>query len=288
MFRRLPILLIIFMMATSARAEQGFFDQFFGSLKNNGSSASESAGDVTGATTAESEPLALQPTTTRAHPRKRYHASHRHHPVAPAQDSDARPGAESAVRDKSAPEASPEKPSALPEPADDSKPVEDVRPTAENSNADSPPVSWPSSPPAELAAWPGSTPADGAQSETVNNNDNMQSAPTADESAAVRQDTTATTEAVEQAESDSFLDPQRLVLGGFSAAWLVLGIVMFAFRRRLARTIVAFEQRRSPPGPATVPRASSSPQLRLILKNAASDSDRADLTSREQQIASVG
>lgn len=288
MFRRLPILLIIFMMATSARAEQGFFEQFFGSLKNNGSSTSESAGDVTGATTAESEPLALQPTTTHTHPRKRYQSSHRHHRAAPTHDSEAQPGDESVVHDKSAPEASPEKPHPLPERADDSKPVEDVRPTVENSNADSPPVSWPSSPSAELAPWPGSTPVDSAQSETVNDNDNVQSAPTVDESAAVRQDTTATTEAVEQAESDSFLDPQRLVLGGFSAAWLVSGIAMFAFRRRLARAIVAFEQRRSRPGPATVPRASPSPQLRLILKNAASDSDRPDRSSGEQQIASVG
>ena len=141
MFRRLPILLIIFMMATSARAEQGFLEQFFGPLKNNGSSTSESAGDVAGATTAESEPLALQPTATRTHPRKRYQSSHRHHRAAPTHDSEAQPGDESVVHDKSAPEASPEKPPALSEPAGDSKPVEDVRPTAENSNADSPP--WP-------------------------------------------------------------------------------------------------------------------------------------------------
>jgi hypothetical protein len=47
------------------------------------------------------------------------------------------------------------------------------------------------------------------------------------------------TEVAQQAEPEPFLDSQRVVLAGFSAAWLGLGIGMFVFRRQVAKALNA-------------------------------------------------
>jgi hypothetical protein len=71
----------------------------------------------------------------------------------------------------------------------------------------------------------------------------------------------------QQAEPEPFLDSQRVVLAGFSAAWLGLGIGMFVFRRQLAKALNA----RSGQRPYAEMRRHAPRALTVILRNAARD-----------------
>jgi hypothetical protein len=91
------------------------------------------------------------------------------------------------------------------------------------------------------------------------------------------------TDEAQQVEPEPFLDSQRLVLAGFSAIWLVLGIGMFVFRRQLARVIDAFRRRGRP---AEETRSDElAPPLTLILRNAASDGAATEQANYEERRA---
>ena len=307
MFRRLPILLIVLMAASGARAQQGFFDQFFGSLKN-GSAASEPVGEATGSVPGDSEPLALQPTTvSRPHYKKRTHATYRHHQASPEHHTQPRSEPQRAERErptKKTPSPSPSvsrevtaRPAATRDvtPEDDASPnvapAEDsVAPTNDNVAA---PAAWPDPAPPAVAPWPAErTPVDAVQ--TARPDDVQQEAPPQtlerrEEAAQPAQDI----EPKDTRETQSFLDRERYVLAGFSAAWLLLGIVMFMLRRPIAQVIDA---RRRPILRAEIPRIPSrlpaAPQLTLILANAERDDPAADNNETElrdeRRVVSIG
>lgn len=261
MFRHLPILLIIF-ATTGAHAEQGFFEQLLDSLKSKATAVpSEPAGDLAASTVTESEPLALQPTTTtRRYYKKRNHAGRRHPARAPSTQAEAQ--AESLpTAPKKSEESSP--PAASPELISNSKPVESVLPSGNESNVLPSPAVWPNPTPVPLAPWPDeSSSVEGAQG-GASHEVQAESRPT--EKIDARADVA---EVADEVEPEFFLDSQRVVLAGFSATWLALGIAMFIFRRRLARTLNSLRQRRVPDYemPPDEP-----PALTIILGNAARD-----------------
>ena len=259
MFRHLPILLVIF-ASTSAHAEQGFFEQLLDSLKSKAATTtSEPVGEPADSTA--SEPLALQPTTTRRHNQKRSRASRRHSVSAPLRQPEARAGSP-AASSKNMGQSSAAEPVVSPELINDSKPVESVLPSENQSNVLSSPTVWPSSAPAPLAAWPDESsrfenaqgdPPRGLQAEAQ---------PKADDVA--RPDAT---DLAQRARPEPFLDSQRVVLAGFSAAWLGLGIGMFVFRRQLAKALNARSRQR----PYAEMRLHAPRALTVILRNAARD-----------------
>lgn len=283
MFRRLPILLIVLTAATGARAQQNFFDQFFGSLKTNGPAASDSVGDTAGSVPGDSEPLALQPTVTRPHYKKRTHATQRHHESIPEHHRQARPEPRRAEQEKAAEKKQPASPTASPEVARPPSPAADVAPAdvevaPANVNV-TPPAAWPDPAPPAVAPWPAErAPVDSmqtAQPDDAQNEAPPQALKTAD-------DLREYTQGIEPREPRSFIDRERNALAGFSAAWLVLGIVMFILRRPIAKVIDARRRpilRTEPPRiPARLP---SAPQLTLILANAERDDPVVDKNDEE-------
>src|SRR6185437_1529665 len=147
-------------------------------------------------------------------------------------------------------------------------PAEDsVAPTNDNVAA---PAAWPDPAPPAVAPWPAErTPVDAVQ--TARPDDVQQEAQPAQD-----------IEPKDTRETQSFLDRERYVLAGFSAAWLLLGIVMFMLRRPIAQVIDA---RRRPILRAEIPRIPSrlpaAPQLTLILANAERDDPAADNNETE-------
>jgi hypothetical protein len=78
----------------------------------------------------------------------------------------------------------------------------------------------------------------------------------------------------QQAEPEPFLDSQRVVLAGFSAAWLGLGIGMFVFRRQLAKALNARPRQR----PYAAEMRHHAPRaLTVILRNATRDGTVAEI-----------
>jgi hypothetical protein len=256
--RHLPILLVI-LASTSAHAEQGFFEQLLDSLKSKAATTSEPAGEPADSTA--SEPLALQPTTTRRHNQKRSRASRRHSVSAPPRQPEARTGSPTASS-KNIGRSSAADPAVPPELNNDSKPVESVLPSADQSNGLPSPAVWPNSAPAPLGAWPDES--SGVESAQGDPPRGLQA-----EAQARAEDNArpGATDVAQQAEPEPFLDSQRIVLAGFSAAWLALGIGMFVFRRQLAKALNA--RRRQRPHAETRPDAPRA--LTVILRNAARD-----------------
>ena len=124
MFRHLPILLVI-LASTSAYAEQGFFEQLLELVEEQGRDDDERTGRLSPPTSIASEPLALQPTTTRRHNQKRSRASRRHSVPAPLRQPEARTGSPTASS-KNMGRSSAAEPPVPPELINDSKPVESV------------------------------------------------------------------------------------------------------------------------------------------------------------------
>ena len=262
MFRHLPILLIIF-ASTRAHAEPGFFEQLLDSLKSKtATTTSEPAGEP--ADSIASEPLALQPTTTtRRHNQKRSRASRRHPVSAPLRQPEARIGSPPASS-KNTGRSSAAEPAVPPELINDSKPVESVLPWENQSNVLPSPTVWPA--PAPVAPGPDeSSRVESAQGDPPRGLQ-AEAQPKAEDDA--RPDAT---EVAQQAEPEPFLDSQRVVLAGFSAAWLGLGIGMFVFRRQLAKALNARPRQQSYAEMRHAPRA-----LTVILRNAARDSTVAE------------
>jgi hypothetical protein len=259
MFRHLPILLVV-LASTSAHAEQGFFEQLLVSLKNKAATTtSEPVGEP--ADSIASEPLALQPTTTRRHNQKRSRASRRHSVSAPLRQPEARTGSPTASS-KNMGRSSAAEPAVSPELINDSTPVESVLPSENQSNVLSSPTVWPNPAPASLAAWPDeSSSFESAQGDPPHGLQ-AEAQPKAEGDA--RPDAT---EVAQQAEPEPFLDSQRVVLAGFSAAWLGLGIGMFVFRRQLAKALNARPRQR----PYAEMRRHAPRALTVILRNAARD-----------------
>lgn len=258
MFRHLPILLVI-LASTSAHAEQGFFEQLLDSLKSKAATTSEPVGEP--ADSIASEPLALQPTTTRRHNQKRSRASRRHSVPAPLRQPEARTGSPTASS-KNMGRSSAAEPAVPPELINDSKPVESVLPTENQSNVLPSPTVWPNSVPAPLAAWPDeSSRFESAQGDPPRALQ-AEAQPKAEDDARP-----GTTEVAQQAKPEPFLDSQRVVLAGFSAAWLGLGIGMFVFRRQLAKALNARPRQR----PYAEMRRHAPRALTVILRNAARD-----------------
>lgn len=260
MFRHLPILLIIF-ASTSAHAEPGFFEQLLDSLKSKtATTTSEPAGES--ADSIASEPLALQPTTTtRRHNRKRSRASRRHSVSAPLRQPEARTGSPPAAS-KNTGESSAAEPAVPPELINDSKPVESVLPLENQSNVLPSPTVWPNSAPVQVTAWPDESSGVGSAQGDPPRGLQAEAQARAEDDARP-----GATEVAQQAEPEPFLDSQRVVLAGFSAAWLALGIGMFVFRRQLAKALNA--RRRQRPHAETRPDAPRA--LTVILRNAARD-----------------
>jgi hypothetical protein len=259
MFRHLPILLTIF-LATSAHAEQGFFEQVLDSLKSKtATTPGDAAGELTDSTANESEPLALQPTaTTRRHYKKRYHTNRRHPERAPPSEPRARAELPAGSRTKDGQSSGPES-AVAPELINNSAPLNSVVPSENESNVLPPPTVWPKPAPAPLAPWPDeSSPLESAQGDSPRDAQ-AEIQPEAEIDAA-----TDATEVAQKVDPESFLDSQRAVLAGFSATWLALGIGMFVFRRRLARTLDA--RRRREVHDAETPDTSRA--LRVILSSA--------------------
>ena len=279
MFRHLPILLIIF-ATTSAHAEQGFFEQVLDSLKSKTTTTSEPAGEPADSTARESEPLALQPTTTtRRHYKKRYHSSRRHPQPAPLRQPEAR--AESPpASPKNTGQSSAAEPAVPTELINNSKPVESISPSENESNVLPSPTVWPNSATAPLAPWPDESP--GIESAQGNPPRKVQ----AESPAEAENDAQAdATEVAQKVAPESFLDPQRVVLAGFSVAWLALGRGMFVFRRRLATALNARRRRaHDAETPPDAPRA-----LTLILRNAARDRTVVEKAGRaESRVVAAG
>ena len=278
MFRHLPILLIIF-ASTSAHAEQGFFEQLLDSLKSKTvTTTSETAGEP--ADSIASEPLALQPiTATRRRNQKRSHASRRHSVSAPLRQPEARTGSPPASSKNTA-QSSAAEPAVPPELINDSKPVESVLPLENQSNVLPSPTVWPDSMPAQLAPWPDERsrvesaqgdPPRGLQAESPPK--------------AVADAQPDATEVAQEAEPEPFLDSQRVVLAGFSATWLALGIGMFVFRRQLAKALNA--RRRQRPHAETRPHAPRA--LTVVLRNAARDGTVVENGGRaERRVVAAG
>lgn len=260
MFRHLPILLIIF-ASTSAHAEPGFFEQLLDSLKSKtATTTSEPAGES--ADSIASEPLALQPTTTtRRHNQKRSRASRRHSVSAPLRQPEARTGSPPAAS-KNTGESSAAEPAVPPELINDSKPVESVLPLENQSNVLPSPTVWPNSAPVQVTAWPDESSGVGSAQGDPPRGLQAEAQARAEDDARP-----GATEVAQQAEPEPFLDSQRVVLAGFSAAWLALGIGMFVFRRQLAKALNA--RRRQRPHAETRPDAPRA--LTVILRNAARD-----------------
>ena len=274
MFRRLPILLVIF-ITTGAHAEQGFLEQLFGSSKNT-TTTSEPAVENTGPTVSESEPLALQPTTSPRRYKKRYHPNRRHHQMAPVEQPGARAQAPASKAKPDRPSTA--EPPVAREPINSSKPIEEVLPSADANDVLPPAGVWPNPAPQAVAPWPVESPGmDSAQSEPHRD---VQAGPYREVPGETQQEMT---DEAQQVEREPFLDSQRLVLAGFSAIWLVLGIGMFVFRRQLARAIDAFRRRGRP---AEETRSDElAPPLTLILRNATSDGAATEQADYEEHRA---
>jgi hypothetical protein len=277
MLRRVPILFVILMLvptAPRAHAEPGFIGQLLGSLTSGASSKSETKSEpVTEnpATAEESEPLALQPTTTERSPaRKRYHSSRRHRQAAPTQRSQARaepPPAASEQRQAGPPTEESPVPGEL---TNNAKPTEQVLPPTDVDNVLPSTDTWPNPAPQALAPWPvedgraaaaQAEPAPPAQAGSRATQSEPQIAMTAEPQQISMENT-------EEFEPDSFLDPQRLMLGFIAAGWLTLGLLMFAFRRHLARALSALRRRRQQTRKDNIPAEVRRQPLTLILKNA--------------------
>lgn len=260
MFRHLPILLIIF-ASTSAHAEPGFFEQLLDSLKSKtATTTSEPAGES--ADSIASEPLALQPTTTtRRHNQKHSRASRRHSVSAPLRQPEARTGSPPAAS-KNTGESSAAEPAVPPELINDSKPLESVLSLENQSNVLPSLTVWPNSAPVQVTAWPDESSGVGSAQGDPPRGLQAEAQARAEDDARP-----GATEVAQQAEPEPFLDSQRVVLAGFSAAWLALGIGMFVFRRQLAKALNA--RRRQRPHAETRPDAPRA--LTVILRNAARD-----------------
>lgn len=263
MLGRLPILLIVLstLLAVTGAHAEGFFEQVLSSFLK--ASAKTEPVVETAAATEESEPLALQPTTatTRLSTRKRYQSSRRHRQAAPAQRSHAN-GEPAAAASERRPAEPPAQDSSVPrEPVNNSKEAEQVLPSADADNALAPAAAWPDpAPPATLAPWPveqshadaalAEPPRGAAQNEPQNDVRSAAQQPWVDER--------------EEVEPDSFLEPQRLLLGFIAAAWLTLGLLMFAFRRPLTRVLGYRRRRARQQGANRIPDAEFRQPLALI------------------------
>ncbi|HZP71135.1 MAG TPA: hypothetical protein VFB29_14435 [Pseudolabrys sp.] len=266
MIRYFPILLIIF-ATSSVHAEQGFIEQLLESLKNaNATTTNQPTGETAASTAGESQPLALQPTeATRPRYKKRYNGSRRHRQVTPSREPEARAESPSVPSEQNAAQPSAEAPAIPRELLNNSAPVEKVLPAADENNVLPPPADWPNSAPAPVAPWPvESSPLENAQGGPLRE---VQPGP---ESEAENDAPPVVTEASGEAGPQFLLDPERIVLAGFSAIWLVLGLGMFVCRRRLARalSVMRYGRRREAPEMPPDPERA----LTFILRNAASDS----------------